>query len=325
MMHRRTFLESLAALTAGLAVPRSAAAGARDRISELLPQRRLGSTGQSVTMLGLGGAHVGRMSERDAEATIEAAIDGGIRFFDSAESYNNGGSERYLGRFLSPRYRDAVYLMTKTGAKTGEEAQRDLDDSLKRMNTDYLDLWQVHAIGSPEDVDARIEAGVLDVFERAKASGRVRHIGFTGHRVPEAHLRMLERTDIFETVQMPVNLADPSYRSFIRNVMPVALERGMAVLAMKTLGNGGFFGGDRHFHHGPHPRVVPDRVSVRDAVHFAWSFPISTLITGPDNPEMLHEKIQLARSYDGMDEERRQALIARVADMAGRPVEFYKA
>lgn len=279
-------------------------------------------------MLGVGGWHIGRMSEGDAQETIETALEGGVRFFDSAESYQSGGSERYLGKFLTPDYRDVVFLMTKSTARDAETARRHLEGSLERLDTDYLDLWQIHGITSPADVDNRLDQGVLDVFREARESGRVRYIGFTGHTRPSAHLRMLERTegmDIFATCQMPINLADPSYNSFIDNVLPKLVEREIAPLAMKTLANGGFFGGSSHGQHGDGPKVVPNRASIREALHFAWSLPISVLITGPDNVDQMKEKIELARSFTGMDENERQQLIQRVADIAGTQTEFYKA
>lgn len=276
-------------------------------------------------MLGLGGWHIGRMSERDAQEAIELALEGGIRFFDSAESYQGGGSERYLGAFLTPSYRDVAFLMTKTTARDAATARRHLEDSLRRLNTDYLDLWQVHAIDSPQDVDRRIERGVLDVVQEAKASGKVRYIGFTGHRRPSAHLRMLEQTDFFDTCQMPINAADPSYESFIRNVLPELTNRDIGVLAMKTLANGGFFGGSQHGRHGNNPRLVPRILSIPEAIHFAWSMPISVLITGPDDKDQLQEKIELARSFEAMTPQQQTALIDRAAQLAGRRVEFYKA
>jgi aryl-alcohol dehydrogenase-like predicted oxidoreductase len=325
MMDRRTFLESLSALTAGLLLPGTTAARPdRDRLGELLPRRRLGRTGEAVTMLGVGGWHIGRMSEHEAQATIETALAGGVRFFDSAESYQRGGSETYLGRFLVPTYRDVAFLMTKTTAGDAATARRHLEGSLRRLNTDYLDLWQVHSISSVGDVDARIADGVLDVVEAAKAEGKVRYVGFTGHTTPEAHLRMLERTDLFETCQMPVNVADVGYESFIRNVLPVLVERDVGVLAMKTLANGGFFGGSQHGQHGDNPRLVPGRVSIAEALQFVWSLPVSVLITGPDDVAQMEEKIALARTFEAMEEAQRQALIDRVADLAGPRVEFYK-
>lgn len=318
-MNRRKFVQW--AVSAGVLLP---AASDTAKNEDELPRRRLGRTDEQVTMLGLGGWHLGRMSERDAQEAIEVAMAGGIRFYDSAESYQSGGSERYLGRFLSPRYRDQVYMMTKTTARNGQNARRHLEDSLRRMNTDYLDLWQIHAIMTPQDVDGRIANGILDVAEQAVKEGKTRHIGFTGHNDPAAHRHMLSATDIFQTVQMPINVADVSYKSFVRTVLPKLVERDVGIIAMKTLANGGFFGGSNHGQHGNKPRVVPNRISIRDALYFAWSLPISVLVTGPDNIEQLQEKIDLARSFTALSEEERGTLIESVADMAGRQVEFYK-
>lgn len=276
-------------------------------------------------MLGVGGWHIGRMSEKDAQATLEAALEGGVRFFDSAEQYQRGGSERYLGKLLVPHYRDEIFLMTKTTATNARTARRHLEESLRRLNTDYLDLWQVHTITSPGDVDARIAGGVVEVMKEAKAQGKARHVGFTGHTRPSAHLRMLEQTDLFETCQMPINVADASYQSFIKNVLPVLVERNLGVIAMKTLANGGFFGGSRHGQHGDNPRLVPYRISIQEALHFVWSLPVSVVVTGPDDVAQMQEKIDLARSFEAFDAAQRQALIDKVADMAGRRVEFYKA
>jgi len=330
MIDRRMFLKSLAGLTAGILISPSTSSTddkkggeASDRLGALLPKRLLGRTGEAVTMLGVGGWHIGRMSERDAQATIEAALEGGVRFFDSAESYQSGGSESYLGRFLTPKYRGLVYVMTKTTARDKSTAKRHLEDSLRRLAIDYLDLWQVHEIDSPEDVDDRIKGGILDAMLEAQKSGKVRHIGFTGHTRPSAHQHLLEKTDIFQTCQMPVNLADPSYESFIKGVLPKLTERNIGAIAMKTLANGGFFGGS-NAQHGDNPKVVPDRVSVAEAIHFVWSLPISTLITGPDDVSMIKEKMALARSFVKLDEGKRQALVAKVADMAGKRVEHYK-
>jgi aryl-alcohol dehydrogenase-like predicted oxidoreductase len=324
MSNRRTFLTTLAALLASAGLPRAAsAAPRRDRIGELLPTRPLGRTGRDVTMLGLGGWHIGRMSERDAQATIETALEGGIRFFDTAESYQDGVSEERLGTMLVPKHRDAIFLMTKSTAKDRAEAERHLEGSLRRLKVDHVDLWQMHAVSNPKDVDDRISRGVLDVMIKAKQSGKARHIGFTGHAQPTAHRRVLERTDVFETAQMPINIADPSFQSFVEGVVPRLVERKMGVLAMKTLANGGFFGGSQQGEHGDNPKLVPDRVSIREALSFVWSLPVSVLITGPDNPDHLREKIALARSFEPLNEPARAALVTRVADLAGARVEYY--
>ncbi|MEE9167012.1 MAG: aldo/keto reductase [Candidatus Neomarinimicrobiota bacterium] len=326
MINRREFLKSLGGLTAGIVLPRGIWQGnSKDRLGDLLPMRKLGRTGEAVTMLGVGGWHIGRMGEREAQATIEAALEGGVRFFDTAESYQGGGSESRLGRLLIPKYRDDVFIMTKTTAGDAHGVRRHLESSLRRLGTDHLDLWQVHSVRSPRDVDGRIDRGVFDVVMEAKESGKTRYVGFTGHTRPSAHLRVLEELDIFDACQMPVNLADPGYESFIEHVMPELVERKIGILAMKTLANGGFFGGSRHGEHGDNPKLVPDRVSIREAIHFVWSLPVTVLITGPDNAAQLKEKIALARSFSRMDEEERERLIEKVSDLAGPRVEFYKA
>ena len=328
MMKRRSLLKWLAGFTAGILLSSQTNAQNKklksDRLGQLLPLRTLGRTGEAVTMLGVGGWHLGELSERDAQASIEIALQGGVRFFDTAEMYQSGGSETRMGKLLIPKYRDVIYLMTKTTARNSQNARRHLEDSLRRLNTDYLDLWQVHAVKNPNDVDERITNGVFEVMAEAKESGKVRHIGFTGHHQPEAHLRVLEKSDIFDTCQMPINLADPSYSSFIKQVMPKLVERNIGVLAMKSLANGGFFGGSAHGQHGDNPKIVPNRVTIAKAVSFTWSLPVSVLITGFNNPQQMQEKIALANSFVALDEQQRQDLIDKVADLAGRRVEFYK-
>ncbi len=317
----------LSGLTAGILVSRNATSGSpvpRDRLGDLLPLRRLGRTGVDVTMLGVGGWHLGSMSGSEAQRTIEVALEGGVRFFDSAESYQNGGSESYLGRFLVPRYRDVAFVMTKTTAPDAATAQKHLEDSLRRLNTDYIDLWQVHSLRSPGDVDGRIENGVLDVVIKARDEGRVRHIGFTGHSSPHAHLRMLERTDIFETAQMPINALDPGFESFVDQVLPVLVRRDLGVIAMKTLANGRFFRSISRDDLLENTTVVPGRITVGDALNFVWSLPVSVLVTGQDNPAQLTEKIELAKAFTALTDSEREVLVGRVADLAGREVEYYK-
>ncbi|MDH3651635.1 MAG: aldo/keto reductase, partial [Saprospiraceae bacterium] len=272
MKDRRTFLKSIAALTSGLMVPQMDASGTsiirRDPWGELLPQRKLGKTGQEVTMLGVGGSHVGRSDERTAQEIIEKAMEGGVRFFDNAESYQNGRAERYYGQFLVPKYREVAFIMSKSTGADRKTAQEHLEGSLRRMKVDYIDLWQIHSVRTPKDVDSRIENGLLDLALEAKASGKVKHIGFTGHTSYKAHLRMLEQTDVLETCQMPINMFDPNYKSFIRNVLPRLVEENVGVIAMKTLSNGGFFGGTSHFLHGKEPKIIPNKASIKEALHF---------------------------------------------------------
>lgn len=330
MIDRRAFLKSLAGLTTGILLSSASAEGQEtkplsDRLGTLLPLRKLGRTGESVTMLGLGGWHIGEMDEKEAQKTLDIALEGGVRFFDSAESYQKGGSETRLGKLLIPKYRDDIFLMTKTTARDAATARKHLEASLKRLKTDQVDLWQVHAVRNPDDVDERVDQGVFDVMNEAKESGKTRWIGFTGHTSPSAHQRVLNKSDIFDACQLPVNLTDVSYESFIKGVIPTLVGRNIGVIGMKSLANGGFFGGARHGKHGPNPRVVPNRVTIQDAIRFVWSFPVSTLVTGPDNAEQLQEKIDIAKRFSGMKQDERERLIEKVADMAGTTVEFYKA
>ena len=330
MIDRRAFLKSLAGLTTGILLSSAGAEGqeakpSSDRLGTLLPLRKLGRTGESVTMLGLGGWHIGEMDEKEAQKTLDVALEGGVRFFDSAESYQKGGSETRLGKLLIPKYRDDIFLMTKTTARDAKTARIHLEESLKRLKTEQVDLWQVHAVRNPDDVDERIDQGVFDVMNEAKESGKARWIGFTGHTSPSAHLQVLNKSDIFDACQLPVNLTDVNYESFIEGVIPTLVERNIGIIGMKSLANGGFFGGARHGKHGPNPRVVPNRVSIQDAIRFVWSFPVSTLVTGPDNAQQLQEKIDIAKRFSGMKQDEREQLIEKVADMAGTTVEFYKA
>ncbi|GJM30146.1 MAG: oxidoreductase [Cyclobacteriaceae bacterium] len=331
MKTRRSTLKTLAALTAGLLVPAKGISGdfypPNDRFGELLPLRLLGKTGEKVTMLGIGGAHIAHCDEKTAEAQIECAIDGGVRFFDNAHSYGSGLAEERYGKFLVPKYRDVSFIMTKSTATSGKKALAELEQSLSRMKLDYVDLWQIHSIRSPGDVDARIEQEVLEVFRKAKESGKTRYIGFTGHTDFNAHKHMLKRTNILETCQMPINCFDPNYKSFINNVMPSLVEMEIGIIAMKTLSNGGFFGGTTHFEGGKNPRIVPGVATVQEAIHFVWSLPVSTLVTGANDVPMLQEKIDLAKSFKKMNEQSRMELVERVgkADLDGAKVEFYKA
>jgi aryl-alcohol dehydrogenase-like predicted oxidoreductase len=335
MEKRRTFVKKLSGLTAGLMVPAgSMAFGTNmdsDKWGTVLPKRRLGKTGADVTMLGVGGYHIGWTTEKDAQKVIEAAMEGGIRFFDTAESYGPHTSEIRYGKYLSPKYRNEVFIMTKSTAKDAKTMQEHLEASLRRMKTDYLDLWQVHSVADPEDVDNRIDNGVFDVVMKAREDGKVKHIGFTGHRNPKAHLRVLERTkddQIFETIQMPINVVDANHDHFINAVLPGALEQNLGILAMKTMADGRFFGqktrlGDVQWESAD--PIVPDRLSIEDALYFVWSLPVSVLITGAENEALIKEKIKLARSFKQLSEVQRTALIDKVLDIAkDGKVEYYK-
>lgn len=330
MANRRTFLKSLAGATAGLTLIGAAQAGKdyTDRLGVVLPKRKLGRTNEYVTMLGTGGYHVGWTTERDAQEVIEAALEGGIRFFDTAESYADGSSEIRYGKYLTPKYRDLIFLTSKSTGGDAKTVREHLEGSLRRLKTDHLDLYQVHAIATPEDVDSRIQLGVLDVLLKARQDGKIRYLGFTGHQNPFAHARMLERTkesDIFDTVLMPVNVLDQTYFSFTQNIMPKVLERNMGILAIKSLADGRFFAKKEQADWTSDDPLIPNYLSIKEAMHFVWSLPVSVIISGNENATFMREKIALAHSFSKLTEAQKAALIDKVKNIAltGK-IEYYK-
>jgi aryl-alcohol dehydrogenase-like predicted oxidoreductase len=322
-------------LTAGLGVMDSTANARQppsDALGALLPLRKLGKTQEAVTMLGVGGSHIAVTTERDAHEVIESAIQGGVRFFDTAHNYGKGLSEERYGKFLIPKYREHVFLMTKSQAHDEKSLLKEFDLSLKRMGTDSVDLLQLHSLKTPEDVNARLDQGVCKALETILESGKARYVGFTGHQHPNALQEILKRLpppSIFSTIQMPINVVDYSVKhSYTRQVLPEAIEQGLGVLAMKTLAAGRFFarkevrGKVRWQSDNP---IVPNALSIRDSLYFAWSLPVSVLITGAENRQLLEEKIELAKSFSSLSESERNNLLEQVLRIPGREkVEYYK-
>lgn len=336
-LNRKQFMAMLAGCTMGLMAPglshgegKLPASSRSDRLGALLPLRKLGSSGAVVTNLGVGGAHVGSVSKKNAQAVIEKALEEGVRFFDNAPFYSSGESEKRYGEFLTPKYRDVCFLMTKSLATTKEQALRDLDNSLTRLKTDYVDLWQMHALGSSNDAEGRIRNGVLDAFLEARNKGKVRHIGFTGHETYKAHLKMLDelkkRGVKAASSQMPINPADPHYESFVIHVLPKCVEMGIGVLAMKTLSDGRFFGGNRGWGRtnvSVKP-IIPAILSVEDVFGFVWSLPVTTLISGMESVRQVSRNAALARKTWNWSQAERQKRIDAVAPISGPDLEFYK-
>jgi len=343
-VNRRQILKMLAAVTGTLVAPGLARkdstapltsslqpqSPASDRLGVLLPQRKMGNSGISITNLGVGGDHIGNATEKDAQAIIETSLQQGVRFFDNAPFYRGGLAESRYGKFLCPAYRDVSFIMSETLAKTAQGASNDLAASLSRMKTDYLDLWQIHALQSPEDVVRRIENGVLDVFIEAQQKGLVKHIGFTGHQSCKAHRKMvaeLKRLGVsMDSAQMPINPADPHYESFILNVVPECINAGIGILAMKTLAYGRFFGGTpgwRKTNVMVKP-ATPDAISLEDIFGFVWSLPVSTLVSGMERVEHVVNNAALARKTWNWSEAQRQRRIEAVKAFAGPELEFYK-
>ena len=246
----------------------------------------------------------------------------GIRFFDTAYQYGRGASEEMYGKFLTPAYRDEVHIMSKTLAKDARTAREHLEGGLRRMRTDYIDLYMIHSIDSREDVDTRLKNGVLDELRKAREEGKIGHIGFTGHRSVEAHLYLLSKgfTDL-EASMMPINVADPSYESFILNVIPVLLEQDLGILAMKTLSAAGLMGGTRGGNIpgaaavGTYPSVIPDILSVREAHRFALSYPVASLVSGINSVEQLAYNLETAWNFKPVSGKERERLILACSDL----------
>lgn len=339
MITRRHFVGGLAAAAAaGVTFPRSLFAQDpvtySDRWGDILPTRPLSRhEDEHVTFAGLGGQHYRKLDPSLYEPAIEAAMAGGVRFYDTATNYGRDQqSEKLYGTHLTPKYRDEIFLMTKSASRNAEGAKRDLDRSLANMKTDRIDLWQIHTLESVEDVENRFNNGVIDVFLEAKAAGKARYIGFTGHKDYRAHLRMLEllkeKGVDLDACQMPINVVDPHYDSFIVNVFPILQERGYGVLAMKTMVGGRLHGGQGEF--GPRVgadiggQIIPEKMSFFEATHYVWSLPIATRIFGYNDLDQLNENIAAAKAYTGLTEEKQQELLGSTVPQSGAKIEFYK-
>ncbi len=336
MENRRAFVKKTASLAAfSMVADWAAAIPSTDKLGEILPQRQLIRDGQKVTSFCLGGYHVGLTENpREAEEMIEKAMELGVRFFDNARRYNDGRSEEYMGRFLTPKYRDQIFLMTKAPARTGKEVQKQLDKSLKTLKTDYLDLWQIHALQTPEDVDNRLKEGVLDVFLEAKEKGKTRYIGFTGHQNPKTHLHLLDKLEQLgielDTCQMPLNVCDPSFESFQHRVLPILLERQYGVIAMKTMAGGSMMG-DRI---DTTPKEIatediPDVVSKTKLTHanlhqYVYSLPVSALCSGCRTKQELDANVKVLRNMKDLRKSDMKRLEEYARPYAGMFVENYK-
>jgi uncharacterized protein len=277
-----------------------------DRAGEI-PQRPLGRTGVKVSALGVGGHHLGDFKTvEEAIRLIHEAVDAGITFFDNCWEYWNGRAEDWLGRGLKGR-RDKVFLMTKvcTHGRGAGLARRMLDESLRRLQTDHLDLWQIHGVSFDNDPElAYAKGGVLEALDLAKRQGKTRFVGFTGHKDPSIHLDMIRRGYPFDSVQMPLNCLDASFRSFEKQILPELTQRGIAALGMKPMG-------------GTAGAVKGGLVKAEEMLRYAMSLPVATTITGMDSLDVLHQNLRVARDFTPMTDAEMQALRDRCAKAAG--------
>jgi predicted aldo/keto reductase-like oxidoreductase len=302
---RRDFLKSSLAGAAMLSL--AAAAPAKDE-GKGLPTRPLGKTGVNVSILCLGGWHIGSVKdEQEAIKIMHAAIDEGLTFFDNAWDYHDGGSETIMGKGLAQGgKRKQVFLMTKNCARDAKGTRQHLEDSLRRLQTDHLDLWQFHEINYDNDPDWILEKGALAEALKARQEGKVRFIGFTGHKDPRIHAKMLGK-HAWDTVQMPINACDWHYRSFVHEVVPEANKRGIGVIGMKSLGGGSDHKG----------RFATEGVcTVAEARAYALSQAIATLVVGIDSMEVLRQDLTNARAFKPLGQKDLDALLAKVKPVA---------
>ncbi|NBC83778.1 MAG: twin-arginine translocation signal domain-containing protein [Bacteroidetes bacterium] len=299
--NRRDFIKQTAAAAAGLSLGLSALGM---KIKNGLPYRKLGKTGLDVSLLNVGGSHIGRNNLTDQESVtlIRTAIDEGINFLDNAWEYNDGRSEERMGKALQDGYRDKVFLMTKHHGREPKRAQKHLEDSLRRFKTDVIDVWQFHELDEHHEVDEIYSSGVLDFALRAKEQGKIRFIGFTGHYLPEIHLDMINRGFEWDTVQMPINPLDHHYLSFTQHVLPVAVEKNIGVIGMKSLAGNAVL-------------VNKGAASVEECLRFAMTMPISTLCSGMETVAQLKQNIETTRNFTPLTE-------GEIADLLNRSLNY---
>jgi aryl-alcohol dehydrogenase-like predicted oxidoreductase len=325
---RRDFLQTagvVAGAALGLHAAASPSAAQPEKIADpttsltpgagTMPMRPFGNSPMRVSALGLGGHHLGAFKAvEQAIRLVHAALDAGITFCDNCWEYFNGRSENWLGRALKGR-RDRVFLMTKvcTHGRGADMALRMLDESLRRLRTDHLDLWQIHGVSFDNDPAlAYATGGVLEALDKAKREGKTRFVGFTGHKDPAIHLEMLRRGYPFDAVQMPLNPLDANFRSFERHVLPEVNRRGMAALGMKSMA-------------GTAEAVQRGLLRAEDMLRYAMSLPVATTISGMDSLEVLNQNVRVARGFVPMTADEMQTVRDRCAPFAadGR-FEFYK-
>lgn len=307
-MGRREFVKGAIYSAAAAAIANRGAAEAPPPSGApgAVPRKPFGKTGLQVSALGLGGFHLGSAKDqKEVNEIVARAIDAGVNFFDNAWEYHDGESERRLGAALQGR-RDQVILMTKvcTHGRDKKVGLRMLEDSLRRLKTDHLDVWQIHEVvyyTDPQMIFA--PDGVAEALTEAKQQGKVRFVGFTGHKDPAIHLEMLSRDYPFDTVQMPLNCFDATFRSFEQQVLPKALERGMAVLGMKSLGGSG-------------EMVTSGVITPEEGLRYAMSLPVATTISGIESLNVLEQNLAIARNFTPMTPEEMQALRERVRSVA---------
>lgn len=303
---RREFMQnaSAVALLAQQVIAQTASSSATG-----MPTRVLGRTGERVSIVGVGGWHIGAVKdEAEAIKIVHAAMDEGINFFDNAWDYQDGHAEEVMGKALAmDGRRKKVFLMTKNCERDYAGSKRNLEDSLRRLKTDHLDLWQFHEMVYDNDPDWVFEKGGIKAALEARKEGKVRFLGFTGHKDPRIHAKMLGKPQQWDTAQMPVNVMDPHYRSFLNEVVPLCLKKNVGVIGMKGLG-GGY----------PNGRFLTEVGLTSDECYrFCLSQPVTTQVMGINSMQQLKQDVALARTFKPLSPDENRKLMSRVRDFAG--------
>lgn len=273
-----------------------------------IPKRVFGRTGEKLTVIGQAGGRFPLISFDAAKAIVQRAYDLGVNYFDNARVYWEGRSEEVYGAVLPP-FRKKVFITSKSAGRTRAAAEADLEKSLRALQTDYLDLWQMHAVGEMAEVDQIFApGGAIEAFEAAKKAGKVRFIGFTGHRDPHVHAEMLRRYDKYDTILMPLNAADPSYLSFEKIVLPTAVERGMGIQGMKNFGNA----------------KLLSVMSAPDCLRYVLSLPVHCTAIGCTTIGQLEDDVRIAKEFRPFSAEEMASLRRKAARVAGPSLEDWK-
>ncbi|HMJ88166.1 MAG TPA: aldo/keto reductase [Candidatus Acidoferrum sp.] len=306
---RREFTKTTVA--AGLAVGAGAHAWAAESKSGDMIYRTLGRTGEKVSAIGIGGFHMGSPSEDEGIRIVRTAVDRGVTFMDNCWDYHDGGSEERMGKALRDGYREKAFLMTKIDGRSKKNAARQIDESLRRLQTDRIDLLQHHEIIRVEDPDRIFaEGGAQEAVLEAKKAGKIRYVGFTGHKDPFVHLRMIEIAKQhgfrFDAVQMPLNVMDAHFRSFEKQVLPLLVQDGVGVLGMKPLGSGAI--------------LKSGNANATECLHYALNLPTSVVITGIDQMKYLDQALEAVRTFKPMSAQQVTTLLSRTekAAMTGK-------
>jgi predicted aldo/keto reductase-like oxidoreductase len=310
--NRREFLErvTLGVAGASAAISGNVLAAAAVAASGEMPYRALGRSGEKVSLLGLGGYHIGMQSdEQESIRIIRTAVDNGMNFMDNCWDYNGGVSEIRMGKALRDGYRKRVFLMTKIDAQVKDVATQQIDECLRRLQTDTVDLLQFHEVIRPTDPDRIFgPGGSMEAAQAAKKAGKIRYIGFTGHKDPDIHLKMLytgfQQGFTFDAVQMPLNVMDAHFRSFEKKVLPVLVEHGIGVLGMKSMGDGFV--------------LKSKTVTPIECLHYAMNLPTSVVINGCDSLERLQQGLEAARTFKPLSDVEVAELLAKTVTAAAQ-------